>query len=189
MFLEAGLTPEESIRSVHVTQDMICHRAIKPPEKLMVTATVTALERRSARNLRAHPLRHPRHQWRAGLDDQLGTAMARRRYDGTRAARRSRRLPVMRAPDGAVRASFHIPIAATAAIVYTACARADNQVSFHTDTAAANRSGLRAPLLMGVATLAMSVSRIIESEAAGDPERVARSLVPIRRDGLHAAPN
>jgi hypothetical protein len=27
---------------------------------------------------------------------------------------------------------------------------------------------------MGVATLAMSVSRIIESEAAGDPERVAR---------------
>ena len=70
--------------------------------------------------------------------------------------------------------SFHIPIAATAAIVYTACARADNQVSFHTDTAAANRSGLRAPLLMGVATLAMSVSRIIESEAAGDPERVAR---------------
>ena len=27
---------------------------------------------------------------------------------------------------------------------------------------------------MGVATLAMSVSRIIESEAGGDPERVAR---------------
>jgi len=48
MFLDAGLTPEESIRSVHMTQDMICHRAIKPPERLLVTATVTALERRRA---------------------------------------------------------------------------------------------------------------------------------------------
>src|SRR6202011_3634157 len=48
MFLDAGLTPAESIRSVHVTQDMICHRPIKPPEKLSVTATVTALERRRA---------------------------------------------------------------------------------------------------------------------------------------------
>src|ERR1700676_1773931 len=48
MFLDAGLTPEESIRSVHVTHDMSCHRAIKPPEKLSVTATVTALERRRA---------------------------------------------------------------------------------------------------------------------------------------------
>jgi hypothetical protein len=83
-------------------------------------------------------------------------------------------LPSRERTENTIRGSFHIPIAATAAIVYTACARADNQVSFHTDTAAATRSGLRAPLLMGVATLAMSVSRIIESEAAEDPERVAR---------------
>ena len=47
-FSAAGLTPEESIRSVHVTQDMICHRLIKLPERLVVVATVTAIERRRA---------------------------------------------------------------------------------------------------------------------------------------------
>ena len=48
MFLEAGLTHEESIRSVHLTQDMILHRAIRPPEKVIVTATVAAMERRKS---------------------------------------------------------------------------------------------------------------------------------------------
>src|SRR5579862_7958398 len=48
MYLAAGLTPEESLRSVHVTQQMICHRAIRPPEKVAVAATVTALQRRRA---------------------------------------------------------------------------------------------------------------------------------------------
>jgi acyl dehydratase len=173
MFLADGLTPEESIRSVHMTQDMICHRAIKPPEKLMVTATVTALERRRAGTylLTSYDIR-----------DVNGAAVSTvnwgrlwRGVDMTGPERPALAQSPSCAPtDDAIRTSFHIPIAATAAIVYTACARADNQVSFHTDTAAANRSGLRAPLLMGVATLAMSVSRIIESEAARDPERVAR---------------
>ncbi|HLX37615.1 MAG TPA: MaoC family dehydratase N-terminal domain-containing protein, partial [Candidatus Binataceae bacterium] len=48
MYLAAGLTPEESLRSVHVTQQMICHRAIRPAEKVAVAATVTALQRRRA---------------------------------------------------------------------------------------------------------------------------------------------
>jgi len=173
MFLEAGLTPEESIRSVHVTQDMICHRPIKPAERLMVTATVTALEQRRAgayvltsydiRDTSGAPVStiHWGRLWRGvGMTGPERPTLAQ--------------MPSCTNVDGSVRASFQIPIAPTAAIVYTACARADNQVSFHTDTAAANRSGLRAPLLMGVAMLAMSVSRIIETEAAGDPERVAR---------------
>jgi len=173
MFLEAGLTPEESIRSVHVTQDMICHRPIKPAEKLMVTATVTALEQRRAgayvltsydiRDTSGAPVStiHWGRLWRGvGMTGPERPVLAQ--------------MPSCTNVDGSVRASFQIPIAPTAAIVYTACARADNQVSFHTDTAAASRSGLRAPLLMGVATLAMCVSRVIGSEAAGDPERVAR---------------
>jgi acyl dehydratase len=173
MFLAAGLTPEESIRSVHVTQDLICHRPIRPPEKLSVTATVTALERR-----RAGTYLLTRYDIRDGGGAAVSTIDWGRLWRGvemTGPERPSLAQPPLCAPsNGAIRASFHLPIAATAAIVYTACARADNQVSFHTDTAAANRSGLRAPLLMGVATLAMSVSRIIECEAGGDPERVAR---------------
>ncbi len=173
MFLEAGLTPEESIRSVHVTQDMICHRLIRPPEKLFVTATVTALERRRAGTylLTSYDIR-----------DVSGAAVSTidwgrlwRGVDMTGPERPAlAQAPSCAGIEGSPRTSFRIPIAATAAIVYTACARADNQVSFHTDTAAANRSGLRAPLLMGVATLAMSISRIIEGEAGGNPERVAR---------------
>jgi acyl dehydratase len=173
MFLEAGLTPEESIRSVHVTQDMVCHRLVKPPEKLSVIATVTALERR-----RAGTYLLTRYDITDGGGAPVSTINWGRLWRGVDMTGPERpalaRTPSCAPADAALRASFHIPIAATAAIIYTACARADNQVSFHTDTAAANRSGLRAPLLMGVATLAMSVSRIIESEAAGDPARVAR---------------
>jgi len=173
MFLDAGLTPAESIRSVHVTQDMICHRAIRPPEKLMVTATVAAMERRRAgtylltsfdiRDIGGAPV------------STINWGRLWRGVDMTGPERPALAQPPL-CPQTyrAIRASSRIPIAATAAIVYTACARADNQVSFHTDTAAAKRSGLRAPLLMGVATLAMSVSRIIETEAGGDPESVAR---------------
>ncbi len=172
MFLDAGLTPEESIRSVHVTQEMACHRAIHPPEKLAVTATVTALQRRRAGTYVLT---------RYDIRDLSGAAVSTidwgRLWRGVEMTGPEHPAPSQLpacVPGGEVRARFQIPIAATAAIVYTACARADNQVSFHTDTASADRSGLRAPLLMGVATLAMSVSRIIDSDAAGDPERIAR---------------
>ena len=173
MFLEAGLTPQESIRSVHLTQDMICHRPIKPPEKLMVTATVTALERRRAGTylLTSYDIKDP-----GGAP--VSTINWGRLWRGVDMSGPERpalaQAPVGTNVDASPRRRFRIPVAATAAIVYTACARADNQVSFHTDTTAANRSGLRAPLLMGVATLAMSVSRIIETDAGSDPERIAR---------------
>jgi acyl dehydratase len=173
MFLAAGLTPEESIRSVHVTHEMIVHRLIKPPEKLRVTATVTALEKRPAGTylLTSYDLRDH-------LDRPVSTINWGRLWRGVDMTGPQRpapaQIPSIASFDGAPSALFRMPVAPTAAIVYTACARADNQVSFHTDTAAANRSGLQAPLLMGVATLAMSVSRIIDSEAGGDPERVAR---------------
>jgi acyl dehydratase len=172
MFLATGLTPEESIRSVHVTQEMICHRAIRPPEKLAVTATVIALQRR-----RAGTYLLTRYDIRDAKGAPVSTIDWGRLWRGVEMTGPEHPAPSQLpscTPSSEVRASFQIPIAATAAIVYTACARADNQVSFHTDTAAANRSGLRAPLLMGVATLGMSVSRIIESETDGDPERIGR---------------
>jgi N-terminal half of MaoC dehydratase/MaoC like domain len=172
-FLAAGLTPEESIRSVHVTQDMICHWPIRPPERLVVTATVAALERR-----RAGTYLLTRYDIRDTSGAPVSTIDWGRLWRGVDMTGPERpsltKHPACLPNNDAIRACFDIPIAPTAAIVYTACARADNQVSFHTDTAAANRSGLRAPLLMGVATLAMSVSRIIDCEAGGDPERVAR---------------
>ena len=171
MYLAAGLTPEESLRSVHVTQQMICHRAIRPPEKLAVTATVTALQRR-----RAGTYVLTRYDIRDTSGAPVSTIEWGRLWRDVDMTGPERPAPPLPSGEGRgeVRRLYRIPIAPTAAIVYTACARADNQVSFHTDTTAANRSGLKAPLLMGVATLAMCVSRIIESETGGDPERIAR---------------
>jgi acyl dehydratase len=175
LFLEAGLTHDESIRRVHATQDIVFHRLISPPENLFVTTSLPGMERR-----RPGTYVVTRYDV-AGADGApvctIHWGRIFRSVEMTGPDRITGEIPAApEAPrwDGAPRASFAIPIAAGAAIVYTACARAGNPVNFHTDAAAAKRSGLPAPILMGVATLAMSVSRIIDAEAGGDPQRVAR---------------
>jgi acyl dehydratase len=65
---------------------------------------------------------------------------------------------------------FHV--SANAAHVYTECARIWNPI--HTDAAVAAKAGLPGIILHGTATLALAVSRIIETEADGDPGRVAQ---------------
>lgn len=175
LFFDAGLTQEESIRRVHATQDMLIHRLIKPPEKLIVTTTLALMERRRPGTYIVT---------RYEVTDKNGTPVAAvnwgrifRNVEMSGPDRAAAEIAAPPAPpkwDSLVRSSFVIPIAATAAIVYTACARPGNPVNFHTDTFEARRSGLPAPILMGVATLGMSVSKIIESEAGGDPGRVAR---------------
>lgn len=175
VLFDAGLTHDESIRRVHATQDMAFHRLIKPPEKLLVTTTLAVMERRKPGSYLVT---------RYNITDADGAPVATvnwgrifRNVDMVGPNRVAVEIAAPPAPpkwDGVARGNFAIPIAATAAIVYTACARPGNPVNFHTDTAEARRSGLPAPILMGVATLGMSVSKIIESEAAADPERVVR---------------
>src|SRR5438270_7090690 len=67
---------------------------------------------------------------------------------------------------------MRVPVSAVAAHVYTECARIWNPI--HTDAAVAAAAGLPAIILHGTATLALAVSRIVEAEADGRPERVAR---------------
>ncbi len=175
LLVEAGLTHQESIRRVHATQDMIFHRLISPPEKLFVSTCLCGMERRTPGTYVVT---------RYDVVDANGAPVCTihwgrifRSVEMTGSDRSAGEIPQAPAPcrwDGAPRANFAVPIPATAAIVYTACARAGNPVNFHTDTVEAKRSGLPAPILMGVATLAMSVSRIVDTEAGGDPERVAR---------------
>lgn len=174
LMFDAGLTQEESIRRVHATQDMILHRLVAPPEKLFVTTTLTLMEQRKPGTYLVT---------RYDIRDAAGAPVATINWG------RIFRNVAMNGPDRAAEIStapklhemerrngriFPIPIAATAAIVYTACARPGNSVNFHTDTVEAQRSGLPAPILMGVAHLGMSVSKIIENEADGAPERVSR---------------
>jgi acyl dehydratase len=175
LLFDAGLTHDESIRRVHATQDMILHRPIKPPEKLSVRATLALMERRRPGTYLVV---------RYDMTDSVGAAVATVTWGRIfrdvemigpdRSAIEIETPPAAAKWDGSGRGTVTIPIAATAAIVYTACARPGNPVNFHTDTVEANRSGLPAPILMGVATLGMSVSKIVESEADGKPERVSR---------------
>jgi acyl dehydratase len=175
LFFEAGLTRQESIRRVHATQDMIFHRPIRPPEKLKVSTTLAAMERR---NPGAYVV--TRYDVSDASDAPVATINWGRIFRGVEMAGPDRcageipKPPSLRNLPSAPRASIAMPIAATAAIVYTACARPGHSVNFHTDTTEAKRSGLPAPILMGVATLAMCVSRIVDAEAQGDPERVSR---------------
>lgn len=175
LFFESGLTKEESIRRVHATQDMIFHRTIRPPEELKVSTTLTAMERR-----RPGAYVVTRYDVSDAKDAPVATINWGRIFRGVEMTGPDRRADEVPPPPslpnspGAQRARIAMPIAATAAIVYTACARPGHSVNFHTDTTEAKRSGLPAPILMGVATLAMCVSRIVDAEAQGDPERISR---------------
>jgi acyl dehydratase len=176
LMFDSGLTHDESIRRVHATQDMILHRPIRPPEKVLVSTTLALMERRKPGTYLVT---------RYDIKDSAGAPIATVNWgrifrsvemNGPDRVAEIASAPKVhaRAEEHGVRGSFPIRIAETAAIVYTACARPGNPVNFHTDTVEAQRSGLPAPILMGVATLGMSVSKIIEAEADGDPARVSR---------------
>jgi acyl dehydratase len=56
--------------------------------------------------------------------------------------------------------------------IYTECARILNPI--HTDASLARAAGLPEIILHGTATLALAVSRIVESFASKDPARIER---------------
>ena len=65
-----------------------------------------------------------------------------------------------------------VDVPAGMAHIYTECARIFNPI--HTDASVARAAGLPEIILHGTATLALAVSRIIESEAGKDPARIER---------------
>jgi acyl dehydratase len=172
---EAGFPRAEMLRRVHATDDVIVHRAIRPPERLFTRATLAGIERRKAG---AYQLT------RFDTIDEKGapvcTTWYGNLYRGVEVAgpdRPSPDAPPMLAPSAraaSAHSSFAIPISPAAAHIYGACARLGNPVNIHTDLATAKKAGLPGTILHGTATLAMAVSRVIAAEAAGDPTRVGR---------------
>jgi acyl dehydratase len=76
------------------------------------------------------------------------------------------------APTPGADGDARIALSATAAHVYTECARIWNPI--HTDPAVAQRAGLPGLILHGTATLALAVSWLVAEECGGDPARVGR---------------
>jgi acyl dehydratase len=174
-FRKSSLEPEEAVRRVHATQDMILHRPLRPPERLSMRGMLIGAEHRKpgtyivTRYETVDPSGSPVSTLYWG---QIYRQVVLRGPD-----RWPAELPAAPQPakwDGHSRGEFATPIPAHLGHVYTACARQTNAVNIHTDTSVAKRAGLPAPILMGTATLALTVSKIVTAEAGGDPERVAR---------------
>jgi acyl dehydratase len=172
-FQDGGITVDESRRGVHATHDVIIHRLIRPPEKLTTRATVVAVE---GRKPGAYQLT------RLETTDESGAAVCTSMYGsiyrGVEVIGESKPLAAIaglpRASESPKqpRAEAKVQVAGGLAHSYTECAQIWNPI--HTDIKVAREAGLPALILHGTATLALAVSRIVHSEAGGDPSRVAR---------------
>lgn len=167
------LSREEAVRAVHATHDLILHRPIRPPERLSSRATIVGVEPR-----------RPGAYMTTRLDtvDESGAPVATTWYgtiyravEVTGPARPPEGLPAaLPAEQTGETPRFETEVAVSAGMahVYTECARIYNPI--HTDIKVAQDAGLPDIILHGTATLALAVSRIVESEADADPSRVGR---------------
>jgi len=168
-----GMHHDEFRRGVHATHDATIHRPIRPPEKLTTRATVGAIERRKPGAYQLTKLE---------TTDESGapvcTSMYGSIYRGIEVKGEDKPLAansdLPRASESPKqpRAEAKVHIAGGLAHTYTECAQIWNPI--HTDIKVARDAGLPALILHGTATLALAVSRIVHSEAGGDPARVAR---------------
>ena len=128
--------------------------------------------------LRHHPPRRARRGRRAGEHDRLWHAVPRRRApEGN--SRRSREWKIRRSTQ-AVPDHGDVPVAATAAHVYTECARIWNSDPHRSDYARA--AGLPGIILHGTATLALSIQHLLKDFE----NTTVASALPLRRHGPHA---
>lgn len=168
-----SLTRDEAMRGVHATYDTILHRAIRPPERLSTRLTVAGVERRKPGAYVVTRL--------DTLDDAgkpVCTSWYGAIYRGVevKGSDVAAKLPPAPAEpiveEGEPLSETQVDVPAGMAHVYTECARIFNPI--HTDAAVARAAGLPEIILHGTATLALAVSRIVESEAGKDPARVER---------------
>ena len=167
------LSAQERLRGVHYTHDVINHRLVRPGDELHTTAKVVSVERRRSGAYQVVRL----HSSDAGgapvYTTYYGSLYRGVEVDGADCcAERAAPLPQRRSTGQEARSVSSVSVAASAPHVYTECARIWNPI--HTDAAVAQRAGLPGLILHGTATLALAVSRVVELEAEGAPERVSR---------------
>jgi len=166
------MTAAEGARGVHAAHDLHIYRPIRAGERLTTRATVIGLQRikpGAAQTTRLDTV------------DEAGELVCRtyqlgisRNVDVTGAAtfcESAPEVPRLEDSSGDVR-RISIPVPATAAHVYTECARIWNPI--HTDRRVALAAGLPDIILHGTATLALAVSRLVDGWLGGDPTRVVR---------------
>lgn len=170
---KTSLTRDEAMRGVHATHDTVLYRPIRPPERLTTQLTVAGVERRK-----------PGAYLVTRLDtlDEAGqpvcTTWYGAIYRGVEVKGPDAPAKLAPAPteplveEGEPLSESQVDVPAGLAHIYTECARIFNPI--HTDAAVARAAGLPEIILHGTATLALAVSRMIETEAAKDPTRIQR---------------
>lgn len=151
----AGLVPIDE-RLVHAQHDVTIHR---PPreEKLFITGKVAAALQRKPGVLVVY-----RFETRDAEGAPVSTTDFSALYRGATLDGADRgQVEDPPKHDRPLKPIGEIPVAATAAHVYTECARIWNPI--HTDVAYARAAGLPDIILHGTATLALSVSRVVDS--------------------------
>jgi acyl dehydratase len=153
----AGLAPIDA-RLVHAQHDLTLHTNVKPGP-IRVSGKVVAAVQRKPGTLVVF-----RFDSRDAQGDLVSTTDFSALYrevkleGGDRSTERLEDPPL---PKSKLESTGKIAVASTAAHVYTECARIFNPI--HTDTAYARAAGLPDIILHGTATLALSVSKIIDS--------------------------
>ncbi|MCS6925274.1 MAG: MaoC/PaaZ C-terminal domain-containing protein, partial [Candidatus Binatia bacterium] len=149
----AALRPEERVRAVHATHDLVLYRSVKPGDRVTTRATVVGVERRSPGAYQVTRLDTIDADGARVCTTWQGTLYRGVGVEGpNRFALDAPPLPQVTSGT-ATRAEITVPISALAAHVYTECARIWNPI--HTDLAVAERAGLPGLILHGTATLAL----------------------------------
>ena len=162
----AGLLPIDA-RLVHAQHDLIIHR---PPreEKLFITGKVVAALQRKPGTLVVY-----RFVTRDEKQQPVSTTDFSALYRGATLEGDDRSIAAVDDPPKhgqALKEIGQIPVAATAAHVYTECARIWNPI--HTDVDYARAAGLPDIILHGTATLALSISVVAKTLGVKSVKRV-----------------
>ncbi len=166
------LTPGERMRAVHATHDLLVHRLVRPGDRLTTRSTIAGVERRRAGAYQVTRLDTADETGEAVATTWMGALYRGVEVEGPDQPAEVAPLPVPEREADGKALEIRVPIAATAAHVYTECAHIWNPI--HTDAAFASMAGLPEIILHGTATLALAVSRVIETRAGSDPARVRR---------------
>ena len=168
-----SLTRAEAMRGVHATHDAVLYRTIRPPERLTTQLTVAGVERRKPGAYMVMRLDTVDEAGKPVCTSWYGAIYRGVEVIGPDAPARIAPAPIQPlVEEGEPILECQVDVPAGMAHVYTECARIFNPI--HTDAAVARAAGLPSIILHGTATLALAVSRIVESVAGKDPARIER---------------
>lgn len=166
-----GVSSEEARRGVHACYDLRITRLLRPGDIVTTRTTITGIQRRKPGAYLVTTIEGTDQGGRELWRTVQGTIFRGVDVVGDDAPPPDDPADVPVLPE-APECALRIPLPATAAHVYTECARIWNPI--HTDAAFASAAGIERIILHGTATLAMAVSAIVRDVADGDPRRVRR---------------